>query len=1425
MLKQLTRYIKRFIISLLLLSGGAFVIYAQSKISGTINEYGRVTSLGTDYVIVADPVEFSKFKAGDTTLLVQMKGVKCIVPENANYGVFQTYDGTTGGYEFLTVQSVDGTGGINKIIFRNNIVKSYDVLSDVQIVKVPSYYSAVIDNVLTCAPWDSTRKTGGVLTMIVGTKLTLNANINAKGMGFYGGAAVEGSGTCIETDLAGLNKFSYPVSFTNSGFKGESHVSKAFVSPVEQYPIYPGYAKGYGANYTGGGGGNGRFSGGGGGSLFGAGGKGGLEQPGVCTIREPGGIGGKSARLNFINSGIFFGGGGGGSTHSPGATTSPGGRGGGIIIILCETLDGNGKIITADGETPVTASGDAGSGGGGAGGTIAIYLQSFTATSLVISAKGGNGGNNAGQFGEGGGGGGGLINISIPFPSAGNITSSAAGGIYGTRSGVGHEATSGATGDILNAFAPVLNGFLFNTIKSSVTLNQVDSICSNVIIKPITGTNPVGGTTYTYLWQKSFNLKLAPSNIPLSNTRDYTPATSESDTVYFRRIVTNNGNLLTDTSKWVEIRVHREIEKNIVGKDTIICYNQDPINLIPQPLLPLYGNGYYAYRWIKNNDNNWDAFTDATGANTSASYDPPRLTDTTFFKRIVTSGRCENYSVAVTITVLPLITGNITSKPDSVICEGTLFSKIGASVPGGGDGSYKFQWQDSTTSFTWQPATGLITDTIYTPDTSTFKIIERRFFRRVVFSGQDSVCRDNSRPVMMTRYHLIRNNSISADTTICSGITPPSLSGTTPINGDGTYTYSWQDMTRVTTWAQRGTAPFVFSPPALTDTTWYRRIVNSSECSDTSKVIVIRVHQPITNNIISLLSGPGPDTTLCQGGNPNMLKGKTAKGGKNILGDYAYQWFDSTSTSIWQPVLTAGTDSSYNPPALIKDTWYKRKVTSGKCSSFSDTPPLKVIILPSIVNNTISADPAVCYKSVPAPVSGSVLTGGAGGTPTWLWQESSDDVNWSTASGPNPSNSQSYSPPSLKTPRYYRRIIYSGPNNCCIDTSDIAKININPLPTGSITTGTDTTLCNGTKITLNIHLTGASSSPWKVVYNVVSNGVSNPVTIQKIVTQDTTIKVIPVATASKTEVTYSLFSVQDKNNCSDTTLSGSRKAIVYRYPVANAGRDTAVCGPQVKLKATRSDGDGVWYFPPQVVYSAANAPEVIVKIDSSFTEPKVTYKFYWEETNWQCVNKDMVEITFDRRIKPVNAGPDTTIYSFDNIIQLKATPLQTGETGSWSVVAGTGDFDDNTASSTDIRNVSMDLNTYKWSVINGTCKVEDKLDIDIKEIIIPQAFSPNDDPDNYNNIFIIRGLDLRKKWVSPDSVPAYQEADLSIVNGAGSLVFSTTTRDGNEWKHWDGKNSKGYDLPEGTYYYLLKLTSLGTGQLYKKSGFIILKRY
>ncbi len=164
---------------------------------------------------------------------------------------------------------------------------------------------------------------------------------------------------------------------------------------------------------------------------------------------------------------------------------------------------------------------------------------------------------------------------------------------------------------------------------------------------------------------------------------------------------------------------------------------------------------------------------------------------------------------------------------------------------------------------------------------------------------------------------------------------------------------------------------------------------------------------------------------------------------------------------------------------------------------------------------------------------------------------------------------------------------------------------------------------------------------------------------------------------------------------------------------------------------------------------------------------------------------------------------------------MKAKELKVvGETGTWSVLNnGTGTIDNSSSYNTTVRNLSEGNNSFLWTVSNGPCILTASVSIVLFKDFVPQGFSPNGD--SMNDEFVIEGL-------NPDD----NYLDLSIVNGAGTEVFSTSNRGSQKWTDWKGKNSRGYDLSEGTYYYMLKIGPKNqAGSVIKKSGFIVLKRY
>lgn len=1224
-------HINKLVVILLFFCFAGSSISAQESISGVINRYAKVNSISPGYVIVA-PAQASQFSTGDYVLLIQMQGVG-IQTAQGSYGVnVQSIIGAPGGYEFLIIQAVNSVSG--RIDFTRNVfINNYNVTANVQLIQVPFYNSPTVTGTLTCQAWNSASGTGGVLAMLVGRRLTLNSDIDLTGSGFLGAAGVSGIGECVFTNVAANGLDSYPLSWNNAGLKGEGVAIHDFTGTL----LYPNHAKGQGRNFTGGGGGNGWFPGGGGGSNRGKGGDGGLEKyiAGLCgDDPHDGGYGGMNIIGSPVQDGIFLGGGGGASTQASGSTASAGGNGGGIVIIIADSIDGNNHIIRSNGITAGNAALDAGAGGGGAGGSLAISFQGFSSTTQ-LAVNGGNGGTNPGGFGEGGGGGGGLIWLSAgSLPAA--VTSATVS--YGTPA---PSIPAEGTGEIKYNYFPKLNGFLFNSIRSSITGNRTDSVCSNVLYGQLTGTRPVGGTPpYTYQWQRSTTsatagFAAAPGT---NNQQHYTPPALLTQTTWFRRVVTDNSSpsVITDISVPVMIVVHPFIKNNIIGNADTLCYGQNASTLNSLAVLQ-DGNGTYTYSWASSIDNS--VYNNVSV--TTASYLPPAaLTQTTWYRRTVHSGACIDVSASIRINVLDTIRNNAILTLPQEICQGMTFVNLSATTTptlSGGDNTYRFRWESSPDAAAWTTATGTSNGLAYDPTESATYFPGQQYFRRVVLSGSNDVCRNNSKPVLLNSYPVITNNMLVPSVqTICSGTAPVQLTGSVPLNGKGpgTYTYTWQDSSKLHSWADIAgyinVANQNFIPPVLTDTIRYRRIVNSSACSNTGKSIIVFVHKPITNNSVSLISGGTGDTTICSGATPNRFNGTNASGGTNNPGDYTYQWSSSADNSSWTDISTGATATNYQPPSLAATTYYRRRVSSGQCSS--ESTPIKITVLPQITNNAISGDQTVCKSDLPALLtqsSSSTLSGG-GGTYAYLWQQSQDGTSWSPATGTNNLSNGSYQPPAMIRNMKYRRIVSSGTANCCTSISNVLQLTLDSLPPGST----------------------------------------------------------------------------------------------------------------------------------------------------------------------------------------IFAGPDTAIYSFDYVVQMVADPPISGGSGKWSVIEGSGSFDDDTRNNTKISGLTKGLNRYLWTVTRGACKMEDQVDVLIYDLFVPEGFSPNNDPGGYNNTFIIKGLDL------PNQV-----AELKVLNSAGTEVFSTTNRNENEWTDWDGKNAQGVDLPEGTYYYLLTITSKANGSVFKKSGFIILKRY
>ncbi len=269
--------IRKIFLILFILSGTAFSLFSQDvkEISDVVNVYRKVTAINALNSVTLNNVDL--IMPFDTVLIIQMQGMAVSYTDPPSYfgQIIEGILGSPGGYEFLLVSSVNPV--TKRVSFTRNMQKTFDTRGNVQLIKVPSYDKAIVKGKLTAADWDPLTQTGGVLAIIVGSKLELdgtNGEIDVSGKGFSGGKDVVGIGECVVGANYDQNsKYSFPDTWLNAGYKGEG-VANQIKDGTLVYPLLPLHAKGQGPAFTGGGGGNGKYSGGGGGANRGFGVKG-----------------------------------------------------------------------------------------------------------------------------------------------------------------------------------------------------------------------------------------------------------------------------------------------------------------------------------------------------------------------------------------------------------------------------------------------------------------------------------------------------------------------------------------------------------------------------------------------------------------------------------------------------------------------------------------------------------------------------------------------------------------------------------------------------------------------------------------------------------------------------------------------------------------------------------------------------------------------------------------------------------------------------------------------------------------------------------------------------------------------------------------------------------------------------------------------
>ena len=721
-------------------------------------------------------------------------------------------------------------------------------------------------------------------------------------------------------------------------------------------------------------------------------------------------------------------------------------------------------------------------------------------------------------------------------------------------------------------------------------------------------------------------------------------------------------------------------------------------------------------------------------------------------------------------------------------------------------------------------------------------------------------------------------NTLRGKDTICAGQIPGLITGSQPKGGDGEYTFVWEQSTDNSTWetATGGTNISLqsFQPPALTQTTWYRRVVTSDTIVDVSRGLQIYVYPAISNNLIT-----GEDT-ICYNANAQPLHGvlPIPSGGN---GNYVYRWEESTNQINWN---VSGTSVNFDPGKLTDTTFFRRVVNSTAwCHDTSNT--WTILVLPGIENNRFNTenDTSICMNTSPGTLNALSPSGG-NGTYFYSWQLKEDQGTWTTVSD---SSGMNLSVDRLTNTTSYRRIVYSGQNNACIDTTTVVKTIVVKLPidNNNITGGPVRYTCFSTPVTLNgsqpAHGFETYAYQWEQSADNLS-WLTLTADGQHLQSDDLT---------QKTFFRRVVFSSPGLQECTDT--SNVVEVRINPLPQGNVViSNEELCEGEnlyVKFNVT---GNG----PFDVTVNGGSLGNKTVKgisgsYDSVMFNPTVSAQSFVIasiEDDSSCLANPGLFVEVDPAIVyevPVaNAGNDSAVCN-DRYV-LAAVKDVVGSTGLWTATGAA--FNDAASEHSQVIVDAYGPAVFTWTETNWRCTDTDEVEVIFYE---PPA-TPDAGPDQvldftytttlaalpasagngkwsvlsgsaeFDDVAIpntvvselskntslkwtvtngnceavadsmnisIMPLDILKAFTPNDDEfnPYFkigaenaEKITLKVFNNAGVLVFESDNYDSGDDDRWYGKNNNGVELPEGTYFYIANIKVAGRKQEVQFRSFV-----
>jgi len=658
---------------------------------------------------------------------------------------------------------------------------------------------------------------------------------------------------------------------------------------------------------------------------------------------------------------------------------------------------------------------------------------------------------------------------------------------YGTPNGICPTFTLGACHALTSqsvsetyllgknvASIPAANGVFGDPCSGTgkrlyILATYTEPICSGSTPGMISGGLPTGGNgTFTYLWESSITNSTSgfATASGTTNLQNYTPGALTQSTWYRRTVVSG---ACSNVSTVLLIKVSPVIGGNTIGSAQTICSGSTPSALTGA--LPTGGSSTYVYTWESSTTNATTGFL-AIGTSDSQNYTPAALTQTTWYRRKVTSGGCNSTSTAIQITVSPVPA--IAAKA-ATTCSGTLFTVSPANgtdiVPTG----TTYSWSAPVaTGITGQVAgtnasniSGTLTNTtnaainiIYTVTPlsgsctgSTFTVTVTVNPKPAVTNMTSTICSAGSFtviPVNTTNGIVPTGTTYSWSAPVVTGALTGGVSGSTASSITGTLT----------------------NPTNAAQTATYTVMPTLGSCTGSSFTVTVTVSPKagIANKTATTCSGtlftvsPANGTDIVPTGTTYSWSAPVVTGG--LTGGVS----SSTASSI--------TGTLTNPTNAAQTATYTVMPTSGSCTGSSFTVTVTVSPKAGIANKTATTCSGTLFTVSPANGTDIVpaLT-------TYSWPAPVATGITGQVAGTNAAN---ISGTLINTTNAAINIIYTVTplSASCTGSSFTVTVTVNPsLPVSISISGSANSVCSGTSVIFSATPMNGGLTPayqWKV---------------------------------------------------------------------------------------------------------------------------------------------------------------------------------------------------------------------------------------------------------------------------------------------------------------------------------------------------------